>query len=112
MILGVAGIGLILIRNFNNRRRDLGLLLAEGFSIKSIRKLLFNEHLLILNAGIITGMVSAIVATRPSLENIGGLPVKMILIMILLIFATGISALLISVRSVKSESLMSRIRRE
>ena len=38
MILGVAGLGLILIRNFNQRRRDFGLMLAQGFSVRSIRK--------------------------------------------------------------------------
>ena len=112
MILGVAGIGLILIRNFNNRRKDLGLLLAEGFSLRSIRKMIFNEHLRILIAGIATGLVSALIATRPSLGNMAGLPWKTILVMILLIIATGILALLVSVRSVKTDSLISRIRKE
>lgn len=112
MILGVVGIGLILIRNFNNRRRDLGLLLAEGFSLRSIRRMIFNEHLKILVAGMVTGLVSALVATRPSLVNVAGLPWKTIMVMILLILATGISALLVSVRSVKTDSLISRIRKE
>lgn len=112
MILGVAGIGLVLVRNFNNRRRDLGLLLAEGFSLKNIRKLIFNEHIRILLAGVFTGLVSALVATRPSLTNIADLPWKTITLMILLILATGVSALLISVRSVRTDSLISRIRRE
>lgn len=112
MILGVVGIGLVLVRNFNNRRRDLGLLLAEGFSLKNIRKLIFNEHIRILLAGIITGLVAALVATRPSLTHIADLPWKTIIIMILLILATGVSALLISVRSIRTDSLISRIRRE
>ena len=112
MILGVAGIGLILIRNFNNRRRDFGLMLAEGFSLKSIRKMIFSEHILILIAGIVTGLVSALVATRPSLANDAGLPWLTILVMIVLILATGVAALLFSVRSVKTDALISRIRRE
>ena len=112
MILGVAGIGLILVRNFNNRRRDFGLMLAEGFSLKSIRKMIFSEHLIILIAGIVTGVVSALVATRPSLVNDAELPWLTIIIMILLILAMGITALLFSVRSVKTDVLISRIRRE
>ncbi|HAX93495.1 MAG TPA: hypothetical protein DCY25_06045 [Bacteroidales bacterium] len=112
MILGVAGIGLILVRNFNNRRRDFGLMLAEGFSLRSIRRMIFSEHVIILIAGIITGLVSALVATRPSLINDAGLPWLTIIIMILLILATGITALLLSVRSVKTDALISRIRRE
>ncbi len=112
MILGVAGIGLILVRNFNNRRRDFGLMLAEGFSLRSIRKMIFSEHIIFLIAGIITGLVSALVATRPSLANDAELPWLTIGIMILLILATGITALLLSVRSVKTNALISRIRRE
>ena len=48
LILGVAGLGLILIRNFNQRQRDFGLMLAEGFSVRSIRKIIFGEHARIL----------------------------------------------------------------
>jgi ABC-type antimicrobial peptide transport system permease subunit len=112
MILGVAGIGLILVRNFNNRRRDFGLMLAEGFSLRTIRKMIFSEHLIILAAGILTGLVSALVATRPSLVNDAELPWLTISVMILLILATGITALLLSVRSVRTDSLIGRIRRE
>lgn len=112
MILGVAGIGLILVRNFNSRRRDFGLMLAEGFSLKLIRKMIFDEHLIVLLAGIVTGIVSALVATRPSLVSDAGFPWGTIAAMILLILATGISALLVSVRSIRTDSLISKIRKE
>lgn len=112
MILGVAGLGLILIRNFNHRKRDFGLMLAEGFSIKSIRKIIFTEHARILAAGIITGLISALVATRPSIMNDSGLPWRTIGIMILLILVAGLTALAVSVRSVKKDTLINRIRKE
>jgi putative ABC transport system permease protein len=112
MILGVAGLGLILIRNFNQRKRDFGLMLAEGFSVISIRRIVFGEHARILIAGIITGLISALVATRPSIMNNTDLPWKTIVIMILLILATGLTALAASVRSIQKETLITRIRKE
>jgi len=112
MILGVAGLGLILIRNFNQRKRDFGLMLAEGFSVKSIRKIVFGEHSLILLAGIFTGIVSALVATRPSIMNNSDLPWKTIAVMILLVLITGLAALAASVKSIKKDTLINRIRKE
>jgi ABC-type antimicrobial peptide transport system permease subunit len=112
MILGVAGLGLILIRNFNQRKRDFGLLLAEGFSLKSIRLIVFEEHVKILLAGFFTGIISSLVATRPSVMNNSDLPWKTITVMILLILITGLTALIASVKSIKKDSLIKRIRKE
>jgi ABC-type antimicrobial peptide transport system permease subunit len=112
MILGVAGLGLILIRNFNQRKRDFGLMLAEGFSLKSIRKIIFEEHARILLAGIFTGIFSSLVATRPSIMNDSDLPWKTISVMIVLVLITGLTALAASVKSIKKDSLINRIRKE
>jgi ABC-type antimicrobial peptide transport system permease subunit len=59
MILGVVGLGFILIRNFNQRKRDFGLMMAAGYSVKSIRRIVFEEHFRILLAGILTGIISS-----------------------------------------------------
>jgi ABC-type antimicrobial peptide transport system permease subunit len=112
MILGVAGLGLILIRSFNQRKRDYGLLLAGGFSVKSIRKIVFGEHTRILLYGIFTGIISALVATRPSLMNSSDLPWKAVAVMILLVLITGLTALAVSVKSINKDTLINRIRKD
>jgi putative ABC transport system permease protein len=112
MILGVAGLGLILIRNFNQRKRDFGLMLAGGFSVKSIRKIVFWEHSRILLYGIFTGIISALVATRPSLLNDSDLPWKSVVVMILLVLVTGFAALAASVKSISKDTLINRIRKD
>ena len=112
MILGVAGLGLILLRNFNRRRRDFGLMVAEGYSVKTIRRIVLREHILILFAGIVTGVVSALVATRPSLMSDAELPWKTITVMIILVIVTGLTALLLSIRGISRENLIARIRKE
>jgi len=105
-------LGLILIRNFNQRRSDFGLMLAQGFSVKSIRKTIFGEHARILLAGMLTGIISALIATRPSVMNYSDLPWGTLAVMIILILLSGIIALAVSVRSVNKDTLITRIRKE
>ena len=112
MILGVVGIGFILIRNFNQRRRDFGLMMAAGFSVNSIRRIVFWEHARILLAGVFTGLVSALFATRPSIMNDSDIPWKTIVVMISLVLITGLSTLAISVKAINKDTLITRIRKE
>jgi ABC-type antimicrobial peptide transport system permease subunit len=112
LILGVAGLGLILIRNFNQRKKDFGLMLAQGFSVRSIRNIIFGEHARILLAGIFTGVMSALVATFPSIKNNSDLPWRTMAVMIILILITGLIALAVSVKSINKDTLITRIRKE
>jgi putative ABC transport system permease protein len=112
MILGVIGLGFVLLRNFNQRKRDFGLMMAAGFSVSNIRAIVFEEQTLILLSGTLTGLFAALVATRPSIMNNSAIPWKTILVMVILILAAGFTALAISVRSIKRDTLMSRIRKE
>jgi len=112
MILGVAGLGFVLARNFHNRKRDFGLMMAAGFSLGTIRRMVFEEQAIILLAGIFTGLFSALIATRPSIMNNSDIPWTTILIMILLVAVTGFTALAISVSRITRETLISRIRKE
>jgi hypothetical protein len=112
MILGIFGLGFILLRNYNLRRQEFALLSATGFSITKIRRSLFSEMIIILSAGILTGVISAIVATLPSIQINTGLPWKMLIIMIISIFITGLSVLIFSVRTVKNDSLIAILRKD
>ncbi|MBP1674636.1 MAG: hypothetical protein H6Q24_774 [Bacteroidetes bacterium] len=112
MILGVAGLGFILIRNFNQRKRDFGLMMAAGYSVKSIRRIVFGEHAGILLAGIFTGIISSLIATRPSIMNDSEIPWKTLAVMVVLVLITGFTALIVSVRNIKSHTLITNIRKE
>ena len=112
MILGVAGLGFILIRNFNQRKRDFGLMMAAGYSVKSIRRIVFGEHAGILLAGIFTGIISSLIATRPSIMNYSEIPWKTLAVMVVLVSITGFTALIVSVRNIKSHTLITNIRKE
>lgn len=112
IILGVAGLGFVLIRNFNQRRRDFGLMMASGFQLESIRRIVFTEQSFILVAGTLTGLISALIATRPSVIQGSGIPWSTILVMVILILLSGFTALMLSVRSITKESLTGILRKE
>jgi ABC-type antimicrobial peptide transport system permease subunit len=65
LLLGSVGLGLIVLRNMLERRRELGLLRALGFSRRQIFWIVFSEHLWLLLLGIFCGCIAASVAVFP-----------------------------------------------
>jgi putative ABC transport system permease protein len=112
MLLGVAGMGFILLRNYQHRKREFSLMLATGYTLQQIRRMVITEQTEIISAGILTGIISALVATFPSLSGGADIPLLFLLIMIVLVFITGFIAIAASVRVIKNESLISSLRRE
>ncbi len=112
LIMGVIGLGFILLRNFSQRKKEFGLLMALGFSLREIKKMILRDQVRILFLGVSTGFVSAIIATLPSVLSRSGIPWITILVMICLIVITGISALTIALRPVNGQVLISSIRKE
>ncbi len=112
MVLGVIGLGFILIRNFNQRKREFGLMMATGYSLKDIRGIIFMEQFRILLSGMLIGLISAFLATMPSVISGSEIPWINIVLMFILIVSAGLAALYISLKTIRSESLISNIRKE
>jgi putative ABC transport system permease protein len=112
MVLGAAGLGFILILNFNQRKREFALMMATGYNIRKIRTLLLKDQLKMLIWGILTGTFSGLLATLPSLRSGSEIPWSHIPIMITAVFAAGLFALLISLRKVRSSSLILLLKKE
>jgi len=74
--------------------------------------MILSEQIVILFAGVSSGIISALVATLPSLKNNSGLPWLFIIVMTLAIVITGLSALLLSVRSVTNNSLITSLKKD
>jgi hypothetical protein len=70
------------------------------------------EQVEIITAGILTGIVSALIATLPSLTSGSNVPWIFLLVMIMLVFITGLIALAASVRVIRNDSLISSLRME
>jgi putative ABC transport system permease protein len=112
MIVGIAGLGFVLLRNFNYRRKEFALMMSAGFSTRKIRNMIFNDHLLIMAAGIFSGFIPAMVATFPSLKSSPDVPWLYLVSMIIAIMAAGSAAMFISLRTVTTESLIASLRKE
>ena len=112
MILGVAGLGFILLRNFNQRKREFALMMAIGYTIRQVRRLIVNDHILIMFWGILTCFASGLTATLQSLRSGAEMPWSIIAAMAFLVIAAGSLALYLSTRSIRSSSLISHLRRE
>jgi len=67
LLLGSAGLGVVVLRNVLERRGELGLLLAVGFRRGALQKLVLAEHGALLGLGLSLGIAAAAVAVLPSL---------------------------------------------
>jgi len=76
LLLGSAGLGIVVLRNVLERRGELALLIAVGFRRGRVQKLVLAEHAALLGLGLLIGVGSALVAILPSLLSPRGeLPV-------------------------------------
>jgi putative ABC transport system permease protein len=66
LILGSAGLGVVVLRNVMERRGELGLLQAVGFKKKALRRLVLAEHGALLVIGLAIGLATATVAVLPA----------------------------------------------
>lgn len=92
LILGSAGLGLVVLRNVLERRGELALLLAVGFCGGALRRLVFSEHATLLLAGWGVGVFAAAVAVLPTLlsgSGVGGVPFQSLGLTLLAILANG-----------------------
>jgi fluoride ion exporter CrcB/FEX len=60
----------------------------------------------------ITGLISAIVATLPSIKGSGNTPWGTLIIMISAIFLTGVVTLVVSIRTLQDKSLITSLRKD
>lgn len=72
LLLGSIALGLVVLRNVLERRRELALLRAVGYSRGRVLRLLLAEHWLLLVAGVLCGAVAGFVAVLPALPVGGG----------------------------------------
>ena len=72
LLLGSAGLGIVLLRGVVERQGELAMLRAVGFARSRIRSMLVLEHLGILAVGVGVGLAAAAVATVPHHLATGG----------------------------------------
>ena len=71
LLLGTVGLAAILIRNVLERRRELALLAAVGYTRSRLAALVMSESLLVLGAGLLAGVLAAGLAVSPVVASRG-----------------------------------------
>jgi ABC-type antimicrobial peptide transport system permease subunit len=63
LLLGTVGLATVVLRNVLDRRAELGMLRAVGFETKSLKKMIFLEHVIVIAWGLVGGTAAALAAT-------------------------------------------------
>ena len=69
LLLGSAGLGVVVLRNVLERRGELAVLLALGFQRSDVRRMILTEHVTLLGLGLLTGIIAAVVAVIPAVRS-------------------------------------------
>ncbi len=72
LVIGCIGLGLIVLRNMLERRGELAMLRAVGFSRQTLEVMVFYEHWGLVLSGLICGVVAAAIAVVPAMQSPGG----------------------------------------
>lgn len=111
LILGSLGLAVIQIRSVIERRSELGVLRAVGFSSVRIASLLLVEHLTLLLSGAIIGLAAALLAVAFAAMNsqsIGGISWPMLMMLVVLV--VGIGSGLLAVRRAVNMPVLDALR--
>ncbi|PLX19933.1 MAG: hypothetical protein C0599_10005 [Salinivirgaceae bacterium] len=112
-LIGTIGLGIILLRNLQERRKELALLLATGYSKSMIFRTVFIENLYLLVTGIAIGIVAAFIGILPSLLspafNLEGV---FLIVLIGGIFISGLAWIYFPLRSALRKPLIPSLRNE
>ncbi len=112
LVMGVIGLGFVLLRNLDLRKTEFALMIAAGFSLRRVKKMILKEHLLILSAGILTGTIPALIATIPSLISDTQVPFRLLGLFILAIAFAGYISIRTTVNTIVRKNLTETLRKE
>jgi len=113
LLLGSAGLGVVVLRNVLERRKELALLAAVGFRQKAVFRLVLVEHLWLLSSGVGIGLLGAAVAVLPSVLVAGmEIPMGTVGVTVGLVVAMGWATTWVATRISVRGSLLAALRGE
>ncbi|MBU8893640.1 MAG: ABC transporter permease [Bacteroidales bacterium] len=113
VIIGTLGLGIVLLRNIIERRHEIALLLAVGFSGKKVFKLIFIENIYLLLLGTGIGICAAIIGILPSLISPSySIPVFFVFLLVVLVLSSGILWIYFPARKAINSRLITSLRNE
>ena len=112
LLLGIAGLAAVMMRNVLERRKEFGLLRAVGFRGQQLARLVMSENGTLVGTGVVLGLICAMIAIAPVVleRGVKGMPVTRIVILIALIAAAGLVSSTAAVRFVRKLPLLDSLR--
>jgi putative ABC transport system permease protein len=113
LILGAAGLAIVLLRGVWERRAELALLQALGFRSGQLAWLVLVENAFLLFLGLAAGTVSALLAVAPHLIGMGAQVLWLrIVVLLALVLAVGLLSAVLAVWSTLRTPVLTALRRE
>jgi ABC-type antimicrobial peptide transport system permease subunit len=113
IIIGTIGLGIVLQRNISQRRQELALYIALGFSKQCVFKLILSEHLLILFSGLFLGIIAAVPVLFNQLISPGNIvPMALISVILMMILLNGFLWIWFTTASMLRKDLLPALRQE
>jgi ABC-type lipoprotein release transport system permease subunit len=114
LLVGTVGLAAVLLRNVLERRRELALLRAVGYSRGDLFTIIASENVVLLGWGLVVGAVSALVAIAPAaLERGARLPITTGgWLLLLAVVAAGLISSVIATRAALRMPLVGSLRSE
>jgi ABC-type antimicrobial peptide transport system permease subunit len=113
LLLGTIGLAAVMFRNVLERRRELALLRAVGYEQRHVRLMILAETIFLLLAGLVAGVVCALIAVIPAwLSHGGGGPGPGLMLLVAAIAAAGVISAAAATRAAISGRLLDALRAE
>ena len=111
LLLGTFGLGVVLLRNVLERRREMALMRAVGYHASHLARMVISENFLLLGWGLLFGVFSAAVAIVPAWRSTGGhLNLTALAGLLLAVLAAGLISSLAAVRAVSRSPVVPALR--
>jgi ABC-type antimicrobial peptide transport system permease subunit len=113
LLLGSAGLGVVVLRNVLERRGELGLLVAVGFRRRALQRLVLSEHGALLVMGLGLGITAAAVAVLPAILSPGThLPYGSLALTLAAVLLNGLLCTWLATRYALRGDLLAALRNE
>jgi ABC-type lipoprotein release transport system permease subunit len=113
LLLGTVGLAAVMFRNVLERRRELALLRAVGYSNSKVSVMVLSEAVLLLAAGLAIGVGCAGLAIAPAWLNRGGtMPGSGLLLLLGVVAMTGLVSAHVAARAAASGRLVDALKTE
>ena len=113
LVLGSFGLGMVVLRNIFERRAELAMLRATGFTKLLLKKLVLTEHILIMFWGLLMGVITGLIAVGPALKtSLSDFPYLSLALTILVIIVSSLVWIYLAATFALSGSLLDALRHE